>query len=350
MPRLRLSYTPHLFSVFSLMFCLQGAFSLMAFGASFSSEYELFQQMPPAARSLMTDTSEPDAQGFVGFHHRDGKWYEAGMQRGGCRMLISAVVAGDEKRADSAWRAIEVTFAHQIDDGGFLSSPKPGDKHPATKAERVETAFFFLQELGRAILVVRASPMESHFHDRLVALEPKLRRATAFLQSGFDGIVLKCGHTANRLLISAKAFGLCGVVLNDEALKASSAKLVAAALKRRDADGVFIERGGRDSSYNAVSMLMGQVLLLYLPNPELDAAMVKTMAWQRTRIKETGQVDVEGNTRTGVGRETGMSGHPKKVNYSEVVQALCYFGVIHDDPSAITLAEKVQAWHDKNGD
>jgi hypothetical protein len=135
-------------------------------------------------------------------------------------------------------------------------------------------------------------------------------------------------------------------VLNDDALKASSAKLVDMALKRRDADGVFIERGGRDSSYNAVSLLMGQVLSLYLPNPELDAAMVKTMAWERTRIKETGEVDVEGNTRTGVGLEAGFSGQPKKVNYSEVAQALCYFGVLHDDPGAIALAEKVHAWHD----
>ena len=53
---------------------------------------------------------------------------------------------------------------------------------------------------------------------------------------------------------------------------------------------------------------------------------------------------MEGNTRTGVGRESGISGHPKKVNYTEVAQALCYFGMIHDDPSAIKLAEKVQAW------
>jgi len=324
---------------------VQAVFCSVAFGRDFASEYELLRQVPPTAFGLIADKSEPDAQGFVGFHQRDGKWYEAGMQRGGCRMLIGAVVAGDEKRADAAWRAIDVTFAHQLDDGGFLSNTKPGDKHPPTRAERVETAYFFLQELGRAILVVKASPMEEHFHDRIAVLEPKLRRATAFLQSGFDTIFLKCGHTANRLLIAAKAFGLCGVALNDDTLKASSAKLVAMALKRRDADGVFIERGGRDSSYNAVSLLMGQVLLLYLPNPELDDAMVKTMAWERTRIKETGEVDVGGNTRTGVGLETGMSGQPKQVNYPEVAQALCYFGMTHDDPSAIALAEKVQAWH-----
>lgn len=345
MSRLRLPTVRRLFRALVLAFCMQAAFSSIAFGKDFASEYELLRQVPPTLFALFADKSEPDEQGFVGFHHRDGKWYEAGMQRGGCRMLIGAVVTGDEKRADAAWRAIDVTFAHQIDDGGFLSNPKPGDQHPATKAERIETAYFFLQELGHAILVVTASPMEGHFHDRIEALEPKLRRATAFLQSGFDTIYPKCGHTANRLLIAAKAFGLCGVVLNDDTLKASSGKLVAMALKRRDADGVFIERGGRDSSYNAVSLLMGQVLLLYLPNPDLDAAMVKTMAWERTRIKETGEVDVEGNTRTGVGLETGISGQPKKVNYPEVAQALCYFGMLHDDSGAIALAEKVQAWN-----
>ncbi len=333
-----------LLCVHALALCLAVASPPAAFGARFTSEYELLRQAPPEAASLLVEMGEPDEQGFVGFHHRDGKWYEAGMQRGGCRMLIGAVVAGDERRADSAWRSIEVTFAHQLDDGGFLSSPKPTDKHPATKAERVETAYFFLQELGRALLVVRASPMEAHFHDRIEVLEPKLRRAAAFIQSGFGTIFFKVGHTANRLLIAAKAFGLCGAVLNDDVLKASSAKLVALALKRRDADGVFIERGGRDSSYNAVSMLMGQVLSIYLPNPELDAAIAKTMAWERTRIKETGEVEVEGNTRTGVGRETGMSGQPKKVNYGEVAQALCYFGILHDDPGAITLAEKVHGW------
>ena len=91
-----------------------------------------------------------------------------------------------------------------------------------------------------------------------------MRRACAFIQSGYDGILKKCGHTANRVFIAAKAFGLCGVVLRDERLKATSRTLVAAALQRRDADGVFVECGGRDTSYNAVSLLMAQVLAVLL--------------------------------------------------------------------------------------
>ena len=315
-----------------------------AAAVNFTSEYGLLRQLPTATLSgVITNTGVPDAQGFIGFHQRQGKWVEAGMQRGGCWMLIGAVVAGDEKRADEAWRSIDTTFAHQVEDGGFLSVPKPEISHEPTLEERVETAYFYLQELGHAILVVQASPMEGHFHERIEALKPKMRRACAFIQANRDGIVKKVGYTANRLFIAAKAFGLCGVVLNDEDLKASSRKLVALALERRDDDGVFIEKSGRDSSYNAVSLLMGQVLALYQPDPVLDVAFVRAMAWERTRISPTGEVQVKGNTRTGVGKEVFM-GKPKDVNYREVALAFCYFGMIHESPRDLELAEKICAW------
>jgi hypothetical protein len=331
---------PRLFSVLLLV----GSGASHAAAARFASEYELFRQLPSAAAcGIITNTGRPDSQGFIGFHQRDGKWYEAGMQRGGCWMLIGAVVAGDQKRADDAWRSIETTFEHQVEDGGFVSNQKPGDTHPPTMPERVETAYFYLQELGHAILVVRASPMEPHFHERIAALEPKIRRACAFIEAGYDGILAKVSYTCNRLFIAAKAFGLCGEVLKDEKLKATARKLVAHALKQRDQDGVFIEKNGRDSSYNAVSLLMGQVVGFYLADPELDRALVRAMEWQRTRIQPTGEVEIAGNTRTGLGQEH-MMGHPKTVNYHEVALALCYFGMLHDDAAAVALAEKVNGW------
>lgn len=306
-----------------------------------SSEYDLLRRFPPPVLSgLITNVSLPDAQGFVGYHQRDGRWYEAGMQRGGCWQLIGAVVAGDRARADAAWKSVETTFAHQVEDGGFLSVRKPGDAHEPTKPERVETAFFYLQELGHAILVIEASPLAPHFRERIAALKPKIRRACAFIQAGYDGIILKAGHTANRMFIAAKAFGLCGLILEDEELKKSSRKLVAVALARRDADGVFLEKGGRDSSYNAVSLLMAQVLALYQPDAELEAALARAMAWQRSRIRPNGEVEIAGNTRTGSGQEQ-MMGKPKGVNYREVALAFAYFGLIRNDAEALALAEKV---------
>lgn len=319
---------------------------------SFASEYELLRRFPPAIMSRMAEHGKVDANGYVGTHARYGKWFESGMQRGGCWYLIAAVVTENPASAEDAWRSIETTFAHQIEDGGFLSVQKPNDEKPRTFDDRVETAYFYLQELGHALLVIKASPMERRFHDRIEVLKPKIRRACAFIQSGFDGILVKVGGpngTANRLMIAAKAFGLCGTLLEDDPLKATSYRLVGEALQRRDPDGVFLERRGRDSSYNSVAMLMGQVIGLYLPDPKLDAAIARAIVWQRTRINPTGEVEVTGNTRTGVGRERGISGTPKEVNYHEVAMTLLYYGLIYDDPTALTLGEAVEPWPAKTG-
>ncbi len=293
------------------------------------AEYDLLQKMPPEILSKL----QPEKIGTIV------------LGRGGARYLTASAVRGDKERADDAWKSIVATFATQIDDGGFAAEAKPGDAAVTFYSIRVENAYFFLQELGRAILVVQASPLEPHFRERFAELMPKLRRACDFIQKGYPTIILKVGHTANRLLIAAKAFGLCGIVLDDEKLKESSAKLVKAALTRRDQEGVFIEREGRDSSYNAVSILMAQHLFLYLPNPELEAAMKPAMDWELTRIKPTGEVEVTGNTRTGVGKEISpQNGKPKDVNYNEVAQTLWYYGALHNDPQIIELAMKVQAW------
>jgi len=295
------------------------------------AEYELLQKMPKQIISKL----QPAKIGTIV------------MGRGGCRYLTAAAVTGDKARADDAWKSIEATFATQVEDGGFQGGGKPGDTAITVYSIRVENAYFILQELGRAILVVQASPLEPYMRERIADLMPKLRRACDFIQKGYPTIVIKVGHTANRLLIAAKAFGLCGIVLDDERMKATSAQLVKAALARRDKEGVFIERDGRDSSYNAVSILMAQHLTLYLPNAELEAAMKPAMDWQRKRIKPTGEVEVEGNTRTGVGKELSPdSGKPKSVNYNEVAQTLWYYGAIHNEPEVIDLALKVQAWRD----
>lgn len=304
------------------------------------TEYELLRQIPKERlRALIGDT-RPDEQGFIGTNHRAGQWIEAGTQRGTCRVVIYGVVTGDLAAADDAWRGIEATFARQLPDGRFDASVRPNGTSAKPLGAAVETAYFFLQELGRAILIIRQSPHEKHFHDRIVAIEPKMRKAMAFVNSGYDTIIKNSTHAVNRIFIAAKAFGLCGLVLKDEQLIATSRKLVAHGLKQRDQDGVFSENGGRDSSYNAASILFGQTLALHLSIPEFEAALPKAVAWQITRVGANGEVDVSGNTRTGVGKEPSYFGEPKRVNYSEVVQALTMYGLVRKDKAALAAAER----------
>ena len=307
-------------------------------------EYDVLRAFPPGRLAALTANDMPDAQGLTGGNRSVGKWIEAGAQRGSCRAVIAAVVADDLERADQAWRGIETTFSHQRADGGFEAVVRPTGSSAAEGAAAVETAYFFLQEYGRAILVIRQSPHKAHFHARIAALEPQLRKACAFIAAGESTILPKSRKAVNRVFIAAKAFGTCGKVLGDESLVATSRRLVKEALLQRDADGVFLEHGGRDSSYNAVSILFGEVLGLHVPMPELDTAFPAAVRWQASRVLVSGEVDNRGNTRTGVGKEPGYDGKPKGINHGEVTMALTLHGIIHRDPVVMAASDRAFAW------
>ncbi len=308
------------------------------------SEYEILRSFPPGRLEALTASDMPDAQGFTGGNRTVGHWLEAGPQRGSCRAVIGAVVAGDLARADRAWRGIEVAFAHQREDGGFTAEIRPNGSSAASGGAAVETAYFFLQEYGRAVLVIRESPHAAHFHDRIETLRPKLRKACDFIAAGEATILQRSRKAVNRVLIAAKAFGTCGRVLGDDTLIDTSRRLVAEALRLRDANGVFIEHGGQDSSYNAVSLLFGQVLALHVSLPELDAAFPAAAEWQIGRVLVSGEVDHRGNTRTGVGLEPGFNGQPKGINHNEVILALQYHGLVPRNPAALEAADRIFAW------
>ena len=308
------------------------------------SEYAILRSFPPGRLDALTTSDMPDEQGLTGSNRGVGHWLEAGPQRGSCRAVIGAVAADDLPRADRAWRGIEVAFAHQREDGGFTAEARPNGSSAANGGAAVETAYFFLQEYGRAVLVIQESPHEAHFHDRIEALRPRLRRACDFIAAGEATILQRSRKAVNRVLIAAKAFGTCGKVLGDDSLVATSKRLVAEALQLRDPNGVFIEHGGQDSSYNAVSLLFGQVLALHVSLPELDAAFPAAAEWQIGRVLVSGEVDNRGNTRTGVGLEPGFNGQPKGINHNEVILALQYHGLVHRNPAALEAADRIFAW------
>ncbi len=332
----------------ALLFLAAAAAALDAAVRGPISEYDLLRSFPAGRLAYLSAGDVPDAQGLTGSNHLNGAWLEAGPQRGSCRAVIAAVVADDLPAADRAWCGIEVAFEHQRADGGFEAAVRPNGASAKPLGAAVETAFFFLQELSRAILVIRQSPHEAHFRARIATLEPKLRRATDFISSGYDTIIENSSRAVNRIIIAAKAFGTCGVVLHDEKLIATSRRLITHALTLRDQEGVFIENGGRDSSYNVVSILFGQVLALHVPLPELEAAYPAAVAWQLSRVLPSGEVDVTGNSRTGVGKEQSYFGEPKKVNYKEVVLALTIYGLAHQDQAALAGADRVFGYMQQN--
>lgn len=88
-------------------------------------EYDVLKSLPSGWLEWLSQNDLPDDHGLAGGNRGQGRWIEAGSQRGSCRAVIAAVVAGDLARADRAWKGVEVTFEHQRDDGGFAATERP---------------------------------------------------------------------------------------------------------------------------------------------------------------------------------------------------------------------------------
>ena len=324
-------------SMLALVLCREAASKGAA--SAQGSEYAFLKSLPAGRLSVLTAGGKPDSAGLVGLNR--GGWIEVALQRGAMWYLINAVVAGDRSEEDRAWSAVDVAFAHQEKDGGFDARPTPErPTEQSSQTFRVQNAFFFVQELAHAILVIEESPEGARFQGRIARIQDGLRRAAQFIDAGYDTIIQNSSRGPNRLFIAAKALGMSGRILNDPKLIATAHRLVREALSHRDQDGVFIEYGGRDSSYNLVSVLFGEQLTMQLPFPELDSAFDGAVKWELSRILPSGEVLVAGNSRTGVGKENYM-GHPKGVNNVEVVLALTYYGTIHKDAASLAAADRV---------
>jgi lysophospholipase L1-like esterase len=300
------------------------------------SEIALLNKMPSDILTKIGRGGKPDKDGLVG--HNKGNWYEAGLQRGAMQYLLVAAAQNNAEDAEDAWRAIDATFE---------TKDLPDGKRSHTYGDKVGTVAFWLQELSHALLVVKDSKLEPRFRERTNALMPKIRKAYSYMSEGAKILEQKDSKATNRLLISAKAFGLGGTLLNDDGLKSLGKHFVDISLERQNTDGVFLEDGGADTSYHAVSLLMLQIYAAYQTDSRIDAAIKNGMAWELARIKPTGEVEVNGNTRTGLGQEMYF-GKAKKVNTTEVILALFYYGSRFDEKQVLKTGEKVFDYGQEN--
>jgi hypothetical protein len=293
--------------------CLLGLLSTFWAAAAPAQELALLRKIP-ADLLRFTGGARPDAAGMVTYNQSGFKSPE--FQRGAMQYLIRAVVRRDRRGVEEAWRAIDATFREQTEEGKFgrLHAPHGGPS----------AAAFWLADLGEALLVLRESELEPAFRARLRLLVPKVHKAARWLAEPRYQERLRHddAETPNRLLFAGLAYGLSGVLADDDALKEVGRRFVDLAMTRyRPSDGVFLEKGGADSSYQAVAALKLQVWIAHFPDRKLAAAVDRAVAWELHRIGPDGRIDVRGNTRTGLGQERWM-GHDKDVNQSEVTACL----------------------------
>ena len=308
--------------------------------AARASEFEMLKKLPPEVVARFVKLGgAPDANGLVGSNHRLG-WTGVSLQRGAVITLIVGAVQNDERLALEAWRAIDAAFAHQQTDGSFELKPsEPGQK--LMPWYYTSDSAFWLCELSPGLLVLRESPLGVKFKERIAGLMPKIRLAAKRMADGREDLERRAdGKSPNRLCIDANAFALTGLLLGDERLVEMGRHFVERALALQREDGVFIERGGFDSSYQAVALLKLEVRSMYFPDTKVSAAIERGMPCELARIKPTGEVEVDGNTRTGLGQEKFL-GREKGVNYGEVAQALLYHGARRGRKDVIEMGERV---------
>lgn len=311
----------------SLIFCFLAVPAL-------GQELPLLKKLPPELLRY-TGGARPDENGWVSYNQHGFKSPE--FQRGAMHYMVRAIARQDERCVDEGWRAIDATFGEQTERGNF---GRDGGPHGGPSA-----VAFWLADLSQTLLILQESELGPEYKDRIEQVKPKLQKAARWLAQPryVERLKREDADAPNRLLFDGLAFGLSGILTGDEELKQIGRQFADLAMTRfRENDGVFLEKGGADSSYQAVAALKLQVWAIHFPDPKLDPAIRQSVEWEIGRVAADGQVDVTGNTRTGLGQEQWM-GHDKGVNLSEVTLCLLYYYARTGNEAALAAAQRIVA-------
>jgi hypothetical protein len=291
-------------------------------------EIRMVKRAPQSLRDRIEDGNYPDRNGMIG-SNRSG-WKCAAYQRGGMLRLYLAAIDGDQWAVNDAWRAIDATFARQNPDGSFQIAI------PADYVDRLSDVAFWLAKLCHALLIVQVSEVGPAFQSRIDALLPKIELSGQYLING--SAVLSNGdrEAANRLFFDACAFGLAGALTGNQQLINLGRQFAEQGMGEQRADGVFLEMGGHDSSYQGVSLLQFQQYAVYFPSASYSASIRRGAEWEVTRIYPSGEINPTGNTRT------GRWGKP--LSYIEVMMGLMYSGGGQDYYPAVDAGLRVYSY------
>lgn len=237
--------------------------------------------------------------------------------RGG-RALRHGLATADPQIILPARRAIHAGLATVRADGAFpasLPSEIAGDRQPGL-SNQASAAAFFLSDACPALLL--AGPTADAL-SRIQAATEWLERHRMLLRE-------RDQSAPNRLLISALAFVACGQLLDDVDTVASANPFIDDALGFVRGDGVFLEAGGGDTSYQAVNLVVaieiGTLIDGSSEGEPLHDAVQSGALWLADRIGAHGALDSSNNTRTCAGED--FIGRPKEVDLREVFRALAY--------------------------
>jgi hypothetical protein len=287
---------------------------------------------------LDTDNAPDGAYGSVNrawdLNH-SGKWFIEEQRYGG-DAISGGIATHDAEAINRGLRILKWGFDQQQPDGSFDC---PDAFHSTS---------FFVEATAHSLLSLQASEYAGRYSSAVADLTPRLVKAALWMiRPDIEEAGKKHNqpYTHRRYLVAC-ALGETGLLVRNERLIQQSRRYVKDGLLLQDWSGYNPEKGGADTSYNAVGVFFAERYYTIVSEGALKTRLYKmidrAIRWEALRINPDGTIDTTGNTRVGGDQtEAGRSGSPKKIDAGHVFRCFAYWALISQDASYQDLAYKV---------
>jgi hypothetical protein len=273
-------------------------------------------------------------------------------------LLPLALIGKNTKYVEAMLKVAEYAFAHQNSDGSFNYASGDGTlpSGSAMTLSAASAATFFFSDLGHTLLLLPQDPwfttsaVCAPYRARVAAIRSKVGVSLDWLMTQ-RSVLATDRAAANRTLAHALAFYLTGRAVGNGAAMAAGRDIFRAGLDKVTSDGVFLESGGFDSSYQAFNVLECEWMYLNL-DPSDDAlraptwsAISRGIARERSAVQSNGRIDTTNNTRI---RENDAAYGNHHVNNKQILLALGYYGVMAGDAGVLAETRSVFGFYYPN--
>jgi hypothetical protein len=317
-----------------LLIALSIAFLVLGEGTAHAGapdEFNLLSQLPPEL--LRQCQACGDEDGLVG-SNRNGLFI-ADEEREAMDGLVVGLILKHDSYVERCWRAVTATYDRQTPQGDFTG--KRGSSHMR----------FWMAWSNHALYLLTKSPRYGpRYQDALHVLLPKVQRAMDYLTEYGPSQLSNDYKSPNRTLIIATAYELGARLLEGYSDSARVNRYLAEAHRWidnefvnqklfREADGVFKENGGYDTSYQGVATRFYYYCLIQDPECTPDAFQKgeKAGTFLSKRFLPGGLIDCTYNLRSGLGNAEAS---PKKTDQRSCRLALLYYSILFNHPEVLS--------------
>ena len=299
-------------------------------------EFDLLNQLPPELLTLCQ--ASPDEDGLVG-SNRNGI-FTADEQREAMDGLVVGIVLKHDSYVERCWRAVTATYDRQTPEGDF--SGKRGSSH---------MRFWMAWSNHALYLLTKSQRYGPRYQDALHTLLPKVQRAVDYLAQYGPSQLSNDYKSPNRTLIIATAYELGARLLDGYSDPARIKRYLAEAHRWidnefvnqklfREADGVFKENGGYDTSYQGVAARFYYYCLIQEPQctPQGLQKGEKAGTFLSKRFLPGGLIDCTYNLRSGLGNAEASH---KKTDQRSCRLALLYYSVLFNHPEVLSAVREM---------